>query len=195
MQKSVDMTLKVCLLGDGAVGKTCLTRRFVKNIFKESYLPTIGTRTSRKRITIKKPDLQKDFNIDLIIWDILGQISFRKLLYASYLKGAKGAILVCDLTRGETLEHLDDWVDSLSSEWRMVPSVFVANKSDLDDQFEFNTKEIERIASIYDSKFYITSAKTGENVENAFKSLGEKIIEDLAFENPSDTEIEKDDQA
>jgi small GTP-binding protein len=187
------MTLKICLLGDGAVGKTCLIQRFVKNIFREDYIPTIGTRTSRKKIIIEKPELQKNFNLDLIIWDILGQISLRKRLHPTYLKGAKGAFLVCDLTRGETLEHLDDWVDSLSSEWRMVPSVFVANKSDLGNEYEFGKKEIDSIASTYDSNFYTTSAKTGENVENAFTSLGEKIIEDLIKKSTSGAGTEKND--
>jgi small GTP-binding protein len=184
MLQDVNMKLKVCLLGDGAVGKTCLVRRFVENTFSEDYLLTLGTKTSKKRIVIKKPDLQKILHITFVIWDIMGQISFRNLLHPDYLKGAKGAVVVCDLTRSETLGHLEDWIDSLDVEGRMMPSVFVANKSDLTDQFEFGVREIERMASTYNALYFKTSAKTGENVEKAFQALGENIIEDL-FSNPA----------
>jgi small GTP-binding protein len=179
MNQPITLKVKVCLLGDGAVGKTSLIRRFVENMFTDDYLLTIGTRTSKKKVLIKKPELQKDFYITLIIWDIMGQISFRKLLHPSYLKGAKGALLVCDLTRKETLEHLDDWIDSLYVEGRVMPSVFVANKSDLEDQLEFGTAELENVASAYDSPFFVASAKTGRNVEKAFNALGQQIIEVL----------------
>lgn len=185
MNQPVNLKLKVCLLGDGAVGKTSLIRRFVENVFTEDYLLTIGTRTSKKRLVIKKPELEKDFYITLIIWDIMGQVSFRKLLHPTYLRGAKGALLVCDLTRRDTLEHLDDWIDSLYVEGRVMPSVFCANKVDLEDQLNFEEAELENIASAYDSPHFMSSAKTGENVDNAFNILSEKIIDDLAENDPT----------
>lgn len=184
MLQDVNMKLKVCLLGDGAVGKTCLIRRFVENTFSEDYLLTLGTKTSKKEIIVKRPELQKIFHITLVIWDIMGQISFRNLLHPGYLKRAKGAVVICDLTRRETLEHLEDWIESLDVEGRMMPSVFVANKCDLTDQIEFGVKEIEHIASTYNSLFFTTSAKTGENIENAFQAIGEEIIRDL-FSGPT----------
>jgi small GTP-binding protein len=181
----VNMKVKVCLLGDGAVGKTSLIRRFVNNMFTEDYLLTIGTRTSKKRIVVKKPELQRDFYITLMIWDIMGQISFRKLLHPTYLKGARGALLVCDMTREETLEHLDDWIDSLFVEGQVMPSVFVANKNDLSEHHTFSVNDLDRAASAYDSPYFVTSAKTGINVEDAFNALGEKIIKDLVTNDPS----------
>ncbi len=179
--------LKVCLLGDGAVGKTSLIRRFVEDQFNDDYLLTIGTKTSKKRLIIKRTNPQREFHLTLMIWDIMGQISFRKLLHPTYLKGAKGALLVCDLTRKETLEHLDDWIDSLYIEGRVMPSVFVANKVDLEDQHVFGKAEFESVASAYDSPFFMTSAKTGENVEKAFQSLGEKLIDELLANNSFST--------
>ena len=176
INQPVNLKLKLCLLGDGAVGKTSLVQRFVKNMFNEDYLLTIGTRTSKKKIIIQKPNLKKDFYLNMIIWDIMGQVSFRKLLHPTYLKGAKGALLVCDLTRRETLEHLDDWIDSLYIEGKDMPSVFVANKSDLTEKHAFGVQELENLAASYDSPFFTTSAKTGGNVEEAFRVLGEKII-------------------
>ncbi len=180
MNQPVNLKLKLCLLGDGAVGKTSLVQRFVKNMFNEDYLLTIGTRTSKKKIIIQKPNLKKDFYLNMIIWDIMGQVSFRKLLHPTYLKGAKGALLVCDLTRRETLEHLDDWIDSLYIEGKDMPSVFVANKSDLTEKHAFGVQELENLAASYDSPFFTTSAKTGGNVEEAFRVLGEKIIKKIA---------------
>lgn len=180
----VILKLKICLLGDGAVGKTSLIRRFVEDEFRDEYLLTIGTKTSKKRLIIKKPEFQRDIHVTLIIWDIMGQISFRKLLHPTYLKGARGAILVCDLTRKETLEHLDDWIDSLYVEGKAFPSVFVGNKNDLVDKHTFGKAEIESVASAYDSPFYLTSAKIGNHVEEAFHNLAERIISQILSSDP-----------
>ena len=185
MVETINLKMKVCLLGDGAVGKTSLIRRFVDNMFNEDYLLTIGTRTSKKNVIIKKPEFEKEFHITFIIWDIMGQISFRKLLHPTYLKGAKGALLVCDLTRKETLEHLDDWIDSLYVEGRVMPSIFVANKSDMGAEQTFGVDEMESVASAYDSPYFVTSAKTGVNVEDAFKTLGERIIDYWSLNEPT----------
>jgi small GTP-binding protein len=179
MDEPVIAKMKICLLGDGAVGKTSLIRRFVDDVFTDDYLLTIGTKTSKKRLIIKMKNPEREFHLSLMIWDIMGQISFRKLLHPTYLKGAKGAILVCDLTRKETLDHLDDWIDSLYVERKVMPSVFVANKSDLENKHAFGTAELESVASAHDSPFFLTSAKTGVNVEKAFQVLGEKLVEEM----------------
>jgi small GTP-binding protein len=183
MNQPVNVKLKVCLLGDGAVGKTSLIRRFVEDIFNDDYLLTIGTKTSKKRLIIKKPELDLNIHLTLIIWDIMGQVSFRKLLHPTYLKGAKGAILVGDLTRRETLEHFNDWVESLQIEGRKVPSVFVANKSDLKDKHTYGRAELESVASVHGSPFFMTSAKTGENVEEAFQALAQMLIDKMVMNN------------
>ena len=190
MVNVTEIKRKLCLIGDWAVGKTALVRRFVLDTFSDEYISTIGTKVVKKRIKFKKGE-NEIIDLTLIIWDIMGQISFRKLLHPTYLKGAKGALLICDLTRKETLEHLDDWIDSLYVEGRVMPSVFVANKHDREDQIDFGVDELEKIASAYDSPFFLASAKTGENVENAFRALGDKILEDLMVNSPSVTPSEK----
>ncbi|UCF07508.1 MAG: GTP-binding protein [Thermoplasmata archaeon] len=181
----IPMKFKICLLGDYFVGKTSLIRRYVKNEFDEKYVMTIGTRTSKKDIVIKKPGIKDDFEITFIIWDIMGQYSTRKLLHPTYLQGADGAILVSDLTRRITLDHLDNWIDSVYSVRRVIPIVFIGNKSDLTDELEFGKSELDSMASNYDSPFFTASAKTGANVEDAFRSLGEKIISDIVARDPS----------
>ncbi len=183
MTQSVNVKLKVCLLGDGAVGKTSLIRRFVDDMFNDDYLLTIGTKTSKKRMIIKKPELNTNIHLTLIIWDIMGQVSFRKLLHPAYLKGSKGAIVVCDLTRRDTLEHFSDWIDSLTMEGCMIPSVFVANKSDLGNQLTFGAAELESMATAHGSPFFVTSAKTGDNVETIFQALALRLVDEMIANN------------
>ena len=158
MDQAANVKMKVCLLGDGAVGKTSLINRFVNNMFTENYLLTIGTRTSKKTVTVHEPGGKYEVSATMLIWDIMGQISYRKLLHPTYLKGARGAVVVCDLTRRDTLGHLDDWIDSLFVEGHVMPMVFVANKSDREDELVFGPDEVAEMASRYDSPYFITSA-------------------------------------
>jgi len=76
-------------------------------------------------------------------------------------------------------------MDSMPSGWRAIPYVFIANKSDLSDEHEFGTKELEEVASKYDSPYFLTSAKTGENVQDAFQKLAEIIVKDQSIIPPS----------
>lgn len=168
--------VKICLLGDGAVGKTSLINRFVKQHFTDRYLLTIGTNTYKKRIAIKRPG-QNDIYLSLIIWDIMGQMTFRQVFLPQYLKGSRGALLVCDLTRKETLERLDNWMDLMFVEWGEIPLVFIGNKNDLKDRHEFGAGELKDMAKDFGCGHFLTSAKTGENVEDAFQALGRTIID------------------
>ncbi len=168
--------VKICLLGDGAVGKTSLINRFVKQHFTDRYLLTIGTNTYKKRIAIKRPG-QPDIYLSFIIWDIMGQLTFRQVFLPQYLKGSRGALLVCDLTRRETLERLDNWMDLMFVEWGEIPIVFIGNKNDLTDHHEFSGEDLGKLSNDFGCSHFLTSAKTGENVEEAFQALGRKIIQ------------------
>ncbi|UCE73004.1 MAG: GTP-binding protein, partial [Methanomassiliicoccales archaeon] len=175
--EDVDLTLKVCFLGDSAVGKTSLIKRYVYDIFGDKYLMTMGTKVTKKNVEIVMPEYDKEFKLNFMIWDIIGDIHFRGLLHHSYLFGAAGALIVCDLTRRETLEGLTTWVESLHAEGDgNIPILFMVNKSDLTDDKKFDEADIERFSKIYNSPYLLTSAKTGANVEEAFKILGEKMI-------------------
>ena len=94
---------KICLVGDFSVGKTSLIRRFVENKFSDRYLSTVGVKISRKSIEVETAIASQLVN--LLIWDIEGQTKFQSIA-TSYLKGASGSIIVADITRPETLEHL-----------------------------------------------------------------------------------------
>ena len=183
MTEEVNLTLKICFLGDSSVGKTSLIRKYVFNNFDDTYLMTMGTKVSKKTVNIDMPEMDKKFNVTFMIWDIIGDIHFRGLLHHSYLHGAAGALLVCDITRPETLESLTTWVESLNIEGNAeIPIIFMANKCDLKGEQELNEEDIKKVADVYSSLWMLTSAKTGENVEDVFKILGKKMVEKYCAE-------------
>jgi len=162
---------KVVLLGDGAVGKTSLVKRFVTSEYDEKYLKTLGANVYKK--SIKTSGGSRAILATLQIWDVMGQESFKNVVKSS-LKGANGAMLVCDLTRKETILSLVDWVKMVLDNTEDVSLVFLANKSDLKDiQFGYNI--VKKVADSFYSPFYLTSAKTGDGVNESFKMLTNQI--------------------
>src|SRR5437870_3108450 len=111
MTKTKRLKSKVCLVGEKAVGKTSLIRRYVIDMFDEQYLTTIGTRVTKKELRL--PMLGHDLvvDLDMTIWDIMGEKGFRELLKDAYFYGTNGVLAVADLSRRRTLDDLDDWVD------------------------------------------------------------------------------------
>jgi small GTP-binding protein len=160
--------IKLCLLGDGAVGKTSLVRRYVFDLFDDKYLMSFGTKVTKKSLKIGEAEL------DLMIWDILGQKS-QAALHEAYYRGAAGAFAVCDYTRPETLKNLTSWLGSFRSIVGDMPVIILANKSDLEKRF--TPAEAEAFATSVGCPVLETSAKTGLNVENAFLQIGAKLLE------------------
>ncbi len=167
------LKVKVCLVGDSAVGKTSLIKKFVLDIFDDSYITTIGTKITKKTITFDLDD--KEIVMDMMIWDIMGQASFRSLLQDAYFYGAHGVLAVSDSTRPETANNLHDWMASTQQVVGEVPTLFLANKSDLESKV--TQEQLNSEVSQYGGKAMFTSAKTGENVAEAFQALGETIID------------------
>ena len=171
------MKIKICLVGEAAVGKTSLIRRFVLEDFDDKYIQTLGTKVSKKELTVPHVDGEA-VKVDMTIWDIMGQKGFRELLKEAYFYGAKGVIAVADVTRKTTLDDLDDWIEGVYSVTGKIPIQFMANKWDLKEQAELGEEELVQATKAYDSSFFFTSAKTGESVENAFQNLAERIAKD-----------------
>ena len=173
------LTKKISLLGDPAVGKTSLIQRFVYDAFDDRYLSTIGAKITKKTQTFmpdKYPNLSQDTNLTFLIWDIAGQKAF-KSVHQAYYRGSEGALIVCDITRRETLDNMLDWISELYKVVGNVPALILINKYDLKDQVSFGEKEINSVASQVRIPYYFTSAKTGHNVEAAFQTLGEFILD------------------
>ncbi len=164
---------KVCLLGDFAVGKTSLVRRFVYDIFEDKYLSTIGVKVSRKMVTIPQDD--NIVQLTMMLWDLAGSKEFGPM-QDSYLRGAAGAILVCDLTRPETLDSLQTYVEDIYNISPNAQLILAANKLDLIDQHQLNLSQIEKAAAKLNASHYLTSAKTGDEVETVFRRMGRLLI-------------------
>lgn len=165
---SAKYIIKLCLLGDGAVGKTSLVRRFVYDVFDDKYLISFGTKVSKKSLAIG------DDKVDLMIWDILGQKS-HEALHAAYYRGAAGALAVCDFTRPDTMHSLRSWIGSFRSVVGNKPVIILGNKSDLDK--EFSLEDLRSFGSLVGCDVLETSAKTGQNVEQAFTDIGKRLLE------------------
>ena len=165
---------KVCLLGDGAVGKTSLIRKFVFDRFEDKYIMTFGTKVSKKQVDITRNGV--DYSLTFLIWDILGQ-RVHNNLHAAYYKGASAAFVVCDTTRRETLDNMNEWISVFRSVNNNAPLILLGNKSDLVDDAQFGATELAELASKYSVPNHVTSAKTGVHVEESFLELGNSVID------------------
>lgn len=166
--------LKIVLLGDFAVGKTSLVRRFVFDEFNDSYLTTIGVKVTRKEVDIKDCG-----RTDLLLWDIEGSDKFN-IVSPEYIKGAAGGIIVADVTRKDTVENIAANADIIG---KLNPQAVIAialNKIDLSDDFDGILKLAEEIIKKFPLNWckpiMLTSAKTGRNVENLLFNLATSII-------------------
>jgi len=163
--------LKTIIAGDGGVGKTTLLHRYVEGKFIADTRMTIGVQFHLKELMIGEDQIY------LQIWDFGGQERFRFLL-KSYAKGAKGALLLFDLTRLHTLMHIKDWIEICRAENSELPIVFVGSKLDLAKSVNITDESALKVKDEYNLADYIkVSSKTGENVELTFRKLADKILE------------------
>jgi small GTP-binding protein len=166
---------KICLLGDAAVGKTSLIRKYVEDQFDDKYVVTLGTKVTMRELVVQGSEKNPSVKVTLMIWDILGQREYKRL-QTSFYKGANGALVVADSTRRETLESINGWILSLFNSVGKVPVLILLNKSDLTDQCAISPAEVDDIAKKYETSFLTTSAKTGENVDLAFQKISETLV-------------------
>ncbi len=150
---------KIILIGSVGVGKTSLIRRFVHQEFTDEYHSTIGVRVDKKTITLD------DTKVHLMIWDLAGEILQNKA-YQAYLKGSSGIIGIFDVTRPASYQLINESLQNVKGSQELL-SIMVGNKIDLLDE----TTDIHG----YDCE-YFTSAKTGENVEEMFNLIAQKLV-------------------
>ncbi|MCK5292700.1 MAG: GTP-binding protein [Thermoplasmata archaeon] len=171
------MKAKVCLVGERAVGKTSLVRRFVLDEFDDRYIRTLGTKVSKKSFNVVRKDLDTEYDINMTIWDIMGEKTFTDLLKEAFFTGATGILAVCDLTRRKTLKELNGWIQSVYGVAGEVPIAILGNKADLRGRKQLTKKDLDKLCKKYNSVAYLTSAKTGHNVESVFQKLADNIVE------------------
>ncbi|UQZ87991.1 GTP-binding protein [Deltaproteobacteria bacterium Smac51] len=164
------LSKKICMLGALAVGKTALIQQYVRSIFSDSYLSSVGVKVSKKTLTVQETPM------NLLLWDLEGQDDYNAV-NTSYIKGAAGLLFVVDGTRGETLSVAlmlrNTALDILGHN---TPHVLLINKEDLNDSWEITDKVL---TSLKNSGITVlkTSAKTGLNVESAFSALAEMMVD------------------
>ena len=173
MKEPQKFNFKLVVLGNEAVGKTSLIRRFIEKSFREDYKSTIGV-----SILNKTYELSEAVSVTLNMWDLAGQQMFKNIR-KTYLEGAQSAVLVYDVTRPETFEAINNWLDELQqpmkSESKFIV-ILIGNKIDLDRKVTFD--EAKNFSKNMNIPYLETSAKTGDNVDKAFGALCYYLIKD-----------------
>jgi Ras-related protein Rab-7A len=166
---------KICIFGDGGVGKTTLTHRYMTGIFEEKYQLTIGMDFYLKKLKVEEDD------ISLQIWDFAGEEKFRFLMPGA-LTGAQAAIFMYDLSRYNTLENLSNWIslfkETIQKENQDIPFILVGSKLDLKEIRAVSKEKGLEMANQHGAIGWIEcSAKDGTNVSLIFSEMARGIIE------------------
>ena len=162
-----EMTIKILLVGDSSVGKTCILLRYSENKFQEQFLSTIGLDFKVKRMVIDgKP-------IKLQVWDTAGQEQYRTIT-KSFLRGADGILLVFDLTNQTSFDMVNEWMNSIKENASSTVDIFlVGNKCDLDRVV--TQDKIDEFKQNNNVPYFETSACTGFNIQETFTEMANVI--------------------
>ena len=164
------IVIKIVTSGEGGTGKTTLLHRYVNKAFNAELKMTIGVEFFVKSLTLE------DQEYALQLWDFGGQERFRFML-ESYLIGAKGAILMVDLTRMHTLGTVGEWVKLLRSKDANLPILLIGSKLDLTDKISVEESDLIPLVEKYQLCGILkVSSKTGENVEQVFIDIVKEIM-------------------
>lgn len=173
--------LKIVVLGDPAVGKTSLIKMYTENDFREDYWPTLGVNIVNKGIILENPkveNLKVQVRLRLVLWDVTGQIEY-EISRKEVFQKADGALLVYDITRHHTLQNIEKkWLEDFKKYAKQdEPYILIGNKLDLEDSRKISTEDGKVFSKLIRANGFVeTSAKFGENVENAFKKLVDNIL-------------------
>ena len=172
-----EFVFKIVVLGDAAVGKTSLINMYIEQSFSEDYKPTLGANIIRKDVHVDEINA----SVRLIMWDLAGQEKYN-VIRSMYFQGCVGALLVYDVTRHSTFETIDSkWLKDFKKYVKKEGTyILIGNKIDLNDDRVVSTEDGQKYAKQIDASDFIeTSAKYGENVEQAFSNLVNQILRKL----------------
>jgi len=168
-----DMQVKLLMIGDSGVGKTCLLLRYANDSFSPTFITTIGIDFKIKNVDIDGT------RIKLQIWDTAGQERFRTIT-TSYFRGAQGILLVYDVTDRRSFESIRNWISQIQQHADVhVNKILVGNKCDMMDEKVVSTEEGSALAKEFGIPFAEVSAKTNIAVDDSFKSLATAVKERL----------------
>ena len=169
MKDSQKFGFKVVVIGNGSVGKTSLIEKFTQGTFQKEYIKTIGAQFSKFDAEISGD------TIGLLFWDIAGQDDFL-FLRPSFYRDSRAAIIVYSLEENDlgkrSFEHIIDWYEDIKKYCGDIPIVVFANKVDLIEENNLDKINIQEVVKERDFLgYYLTSAKTGQGVHEAFDSI------------------------
>lgn len=164
-----DMQIKLLMIGDSGVGKTCLLLRYANDSFSPTFITTIGIDFKIKNIEIDNK------RVKLQIWDTAGQERFRTIT-TSYFRGAQGIVLVYDVTDRRSFESIRNWISQIQQHADVhVNKILVGNKCDMLDEKVVSTEEGKKLAEEFNMEFWEASAKNDVNVEQSFHSIAKSV--------------------
>ena len=179
-----EFMFKVVLVGDSFVGKTNIMSKYLKNEFHEDSKATVGVEFGSKQFNIEGHSIKAQ------IWDTAGQERY-KAITSAYYKGAKGAFIVYDITRKNSFESIDKWINDVTSVAdKKITIVLIGNKSDLEDQRQVTKEQGEDKANKLQVAFLETSAFSGENLEKAFQMMIKEVYKKCHEEMMSEGDVD-----
>jgi len=168
-----DYLVKLLLIGDSGVGKSCIMMRFADDSFSSSFITTIGIDFKIKTITLNNK------KIKLQIWDTAGQERFRTITTA-YYRGAMGIIMVYDITDELSFSNIRNWMLNIETHASInVKKIMVGNKIDMESYRVVTREKGENLANEYDMNFFETSARENINITEMFTTMVRDIIKDM----------------
>ena len=190
-EKKYDYIFKLILIGNSCVGKSSIIQRYIQKTFNDEYTCTIGVDFFMKTLDIN------DNLIKLQLWDTAGTEKFKSIT-TGYYRGANAAFVVFDLTSRISFDSVSEWIQNYynysnpNSEKNVV---LIGNKSDLKENREISDEEINKFAINNNIKYFETSAKNGNNIEECFYYIAEKLMKDMKEkgEDNNDNNIIKSD--
>ena len=168
-----DKTCQLLIIGDSSVGKTSLITRYANGTFKEEYLATVGLDYFTKVEEINNQTIQ------VKLWDTAGQERFKSLTQ-NYFRNAQGVLLTFDVTNTESFDNLKDWINSIKKNMEgnnvFIPLIIIGNKIDMEDSREIQKEDAQKFSTENKYKYFETSAKTGEGVDDAIRDLVIQVL-------------------
>ena len=177
---NIDNTIQLLITGDSSVGKTSILTRYSNGTFKEDYIATVGIDY------FSKDEIINNKTTRIKIWDTAGQERFNSLTQG-FFKNVQGVILAYDVTKTESFDNLKNWISSIKTNMQSqkinMPVVIMGNKIDLTDDREIKTEDAEKFAEENQYKYFETSAKTGEGIDDGVRELVNQVLNDSNKDN------------
>ncbi|XP_025993068.1 ras-related protein Rab-23 isoform X2 [Solenopsis invicta] len=171
-EEELEISLKVVIVGNGAVGKSSMIQRFCKGTYTRDYKKTIGVDFLEREIEVDGEDVR------LMLWDTAGQEEFDAIT-AAYYRGAHACVLAYSATDRDSFDAIPSWKLKVENECGEIPTVLVQNKIDLVDQSVIDPDEAERLGRALGCKLLRTSVKEDIGVMSVFRHLASRCLHEM----------------